>query len=253
MASGLVDVLQPERKNMKTRQLLIVSALCAAVSFHASAGSTEPVAQPEQYAPAASPPAAPMTPEEMQQRMQDMRRQHMEAMRAAPGSMPMMGQRGPMMPPEMAQQMRELRQQHMQMMGPGRGMAMDPEMMQQMQEMRAQRMQMMQAQAAEPVPAEGAPVEGASDTAPVAEMPITAAAEEPTGMPRPCGRMHAGMGQKCGGMQGGPGQKCGGMPQDQGMKQQMREMRLQHMAAMVQHMQNIENLLREMLELQKAR
>ena len=62
----------------------------------------------------------------MVQRMQEMRRQHMEMMQANPQAMPPMGPgRGMMNPQMMQQRMQEMRQQHMEMMQANRrGMPM---------------------------------------------------------------------------------------------------------------------------------
>lgn len=227
---------------MKKSQLVLAAAVCAALSIDAVAQSNEAPSPAEQNVAAASTPAAPMTPEAMQQRMQELRQQHMEMMRSGLVG-PMMGQPGRMPPPEMVQQMQEMRQQRLQgmpPMGAGRGMMMDPEIAKQVQEMRQQHMQMMATQTGEPVSApaqEGVTPSTAAPATPESATPAvtdTAAAALP-----PCGKMY-----------GGPGQHGGAY---QGARQQMWAMRQQHMQTMEQRMANIENLLREMIDLQKSR
>ena len=146
---------------------------------------------------------------------------------------------------EMRQRMEEMRQQHMQrmqanrqtmpMMGPRGGM-MNPEMMQRMQEMRRQRMEMMQA--GRPVmPSPPAAAQGPAKAPEVADKAapdtIAAAAVADTGCP---------------GMRGGQGK--GGM-QGKGRKRHMMAMKKQHMQVMEERLTNIENLMRELVDLLK--
>ena len=246
---------------MKSIELFATAVIAAVLSLGVHAGTDPAAAEPAAAEPAAAgaPGPAPAMPPAMVQKMeqmQEMRRQQMERMRAS-GQMPMMGPRGAMMDPEMQQQMMEMRQQRMQMMSPGgggmpmmgpHGAMMDPEMRQQIQEMRQQHRQMMQqAQVEEPVAAEA---EAAADDAPPAPQ-AAAPAEPPFGM-GPCRKMHAAMGGKCGGGKCGGGKCGGGMGAGRG-KQQMMQMRKEHMQTMEQRLANIEALLREMVEMQKAR
>jgi len=122
------------------------------------------------------------------------------------------------------------------MMGPRGGM-MNPEMMQRMQEMHQQRMEMMQANRA------GRPMMGPPGNAPQADVAPAAtdapAAQAPGDQGMSCGKMH--------GMHGN-----GGMRKKQ-MKREMMAMKKQHMQVMEQRLANIENLMREAVELLKSR
>ena len=147
---------------------------------------------------------APRTPAEMQQRMQEMRQQHMQRMHANRQAMPMMGPRGGMRNPEMMQRMQEMRRQRMEMMQAGRPV-------------------MPGAPAAVQEPA-------AQETDASASAAPAAADVADTG----CGRMHGRHGMH-----------------DKGMKKQMMAMRQQHMQVTEQRLANIENLMRELVDLLK--
>ena len=139
---------------MNTKNLMFAAVMTAVMAGPvAIAGNDAPASSAGQAQAAMPASGAPMTQVEMLQRMQDMRRQHMEMMQNNPQGMPAMGPRTGMMNPEMMQQMQDMRQQRMEMMqnapqgmppmGPGAG-RMSPEMMQQMQAMHRQKMEMMQ-------------------------------------------------------------------------------------------------------------
>jgi hypothetical protein len=158
-------------------------------------------------------PGAAMTQAEMMQRMQEMRQQQMEMMQGNRPGRPMMG--------------------------PGGGM-MNPEMMQRMQEMHQQRMEMMQAnRQGRPMMGPGGGMPGAEATQGATEMQQPQAPAETGGQGVSCEQMHARHGM-------------GGMHR-KGMKKEMMAMKRQHMQAMEQRLANIENLMREAVELLKSR
>ena len=213
---------------MRTRYLSIAAAAAATLAWNVSAQVVEATAPADPPAAAAEQAAAPVDPSAMPseqaaayggammtpEQMQEMHQQRMEMMRSNPPAMPMMGRGRGMMDPQMRQQMEEMRRQHMQ--------------------------QMMQSQA-----------EGGQSPGPqgwmmgpgmMQNMPQTSAgpgASGPAGMPGGCGGMgHHGKGD---------------MGQRQEMKKKMMEAKQQHWQAMEQHLANIEALMREMVELQKAK
>ena len=215
---------------MNSRYLSIAAAVTASLAMNVAAqtapdaGSMPPATASEQTAeasdPAAMPPeqaagygASTLSPDAMPQ-ARGMHWQQMEMMRANPGTGPMMG-RG-MLDPQMQQQMQEMRRQHMQMMQShaGAGQPMGPQ-----GRMMAPGMMQSQPQTA----GQGA---GAA-----------------MGMPGGCGEMHRGMGHH------GPGD----MAQRQEMKQQKMEAKRKHWETMEQRLANIEELMREMVELQKSK
>ena len=148
----------------------------------------------------------------------------------------------PRTPAEMRQRMEEMRQQHMQrmqanrqampMMGPRGGM-MNPEMMQRMQEMHRQRMEMMQAGR----PAMPSPPAAVQEPVATPEETDTAPSVASVAADAGCAQMRARHGM-------------GGM-HDKGMKKQMMAMRKQHMQVTEQRLANIENLMRELVDLLK--
>ena len=148
---------------------------------------------------------APRTPEEMRQRIEEMRQQHMQRMQANRQAMPMMGPRGGMRNPEMMQRMQEMHRQRMEMMQAGRPVMPSP-----------------------PAAAQEPAADESTTVAPAAADVADAG----------CGRMrgHHGMG----GMHG------------KGMKKQMMAMRQQHMQVTEQRLANIENLMRELVDLLKS-
>jgi len=158
-------------------------------------------------------PGAAMTPAEMMQRMHEMRQQQMEMMQGNRPGGPMMGRRGGMMNPEMMQRMQEMHQQRMEMMQANR-----------------QGMPMMG-------PGGGMPGAEAMQGAPEIQQPLAPAETGEQDMS--CEQMHArhGMGGK----------------HRNGMKKEMMAMKQQHMQAMEQRLANIENLMREAVELLKSR
>ena len=123
-------------------------------------------------------------------------------------------------------------------MGGPRGGMRAPEMMQRMQEMRQQHMARMQAGRQGP-PMRGAVARQQGDAMPApvdAPAPTAAEGQMPAG---PCGQMYPGRGKQ-------------GMHR-KGMRKEMMAMKRQHMQTMEQRLANIEALMREMVELQKAR
>jgi hypothetical protein len=215
---------------MKKRYLSIAVAATASLALNVAAQTVEGTAPDESSAvvtgqaatptdPSAMPPEQAvyvgqmMSPEQMQQ-AQEMRQQRMEMMRSNPGAMPMMGRGFGMMDPQMRQQMEEMRRQHMQ--------------------------QMMQMQAE------------------AGQSPDVQGRAMPPGMMQPMPQASAGPG--AGGATGMPG-GCGGMGhyghgamgQRQEMKKQMMEEKQQHWQAVEQRLANIEELMREMVEQQKAK
>jgi hypothetical protein len=160
---------------------------------------------------------------EMAQRMQEMRQQRMQMMQQAAEGAPQMGPRGGMMDPEMMQRMQEMHQQRMEMMqqsaqtmpqtGPRGGM-MGPRMMQRMQESQA--------------------MAGAAPTSDAADDAAGESGSAPAKMG--CKQRHAGMGKYM-----------------QGMRKERMAQKQAHRQAMEARMANIEALLRELVELQKAK
>ncbi|MCW5587342.1 MAG: hypothetical protein KIS75_14505 [Chromatiales bacterium] len=237
---------------MNTKNLMLAAAMTAVMAGPvAVAGNDAPASSAGQAQAAMPASGAPMTQVEMLQRMQDMRRQHMEMMQNNPQGMPAMGPRTGMMNPEMMQQMQDMRQQRMEMMqnapqgmppmGPGAG-RMSPEMMQQMQDMHRQKMEMMQSNAAarSPMAAQAPASEQPVAQPDSADMPSAPAVGDMAERQAACAKMHRG----------------GGMPGMQGMgmgKQRMMAMKQQHMQTMEQRLANIEALLQELVDLQKAR
>ena len=158
-------------------------------------------------------PGAAMTPAEMMQRMHEMRQQQMEMMQGNRPGRPMMGRRGGMM---------------------------NPEMMQRMQEMHQQRMEMMQAnRQGRPMMGPGGSMPGAEAMQGAPEMQQAQAPVETGDQGMSCEKMHGRHG-------------IGGMHM-KGMKKEMMAMKQQHMQAMEQRLANIENLMREAVELLKSR
>lgn len=113
---------------------------------------------------------------------------------------------------------------------------MNPEWMQQMQEMRRQRMEMMQAnRRAMPMMGPG----GASEPESMRAQPDSQAPAAAADQDLACAEMHGRHGK-------------GGMHM-KGMKKEMMAMKQQHMQAVEQRLSNIENLMREAVELLKNR
>jgi len=220
---------------MKTRYLSIAAAVAASLAWNVAAQTIEAAAPADPSGAAAEQAAAPvdpsamppeqaaayggpmMSPEQMQQ-AQEMHRQRMEMMRSNPGSMPMMGRGRGMMDPQMRQQMEEMRRQHMQ-----------------------QRMQSQAEGGQSPGPQGWMMGPGMMQTMPQTSAGPGASGAE--GMPGGCGGMHGGMGHH----------GKGDMGQRQEMKKKMMEAKQQHWQAMEQRLANIEALMREMVELQKAK
>jgi len=169
---------------------------------------------------------------------------------AAPGDQATMPAPGAAMAPaEMMQRMQEMRQQHMEMMqgnrpgrpmmGPGGGM-MNPEMMQRMQKMHQQRMEMMQAnRQGRPMMGPGGGMPGAEAMQGAPEIQQPEAQVETGDQDMSCEKMHGRHGK------GGVHMK--------GMKKEMMARKQQHMQAVEQRLANIENLMREAVELLKSR
>ena len=205
---------------MKKHYLLIAAALTMAMSFRASAEiiATDAAADDQTVAPATG---ILTGPAEMQLRMQQMRQQQMEQMQAQRQARPMMGPRNGMMPPEMVQRMREMHQQRMQMMQADR-------------------------QARPLMGGVAAPQAEvlAGETAAAESQDPAASGDQDTS----CAQRHT--------MYGKGGGCCrhakGGMQGNKGMKKQMMEMKRQHMQRMEERLTNIENLMRELVELQKG-
>lgn len=158
-------------------------------------------------------PGAAMTPAEMMQRMHEMRQQQMEMMQGNRPGGPMMGRRGGMMNPEMMQRMQEMHQQRMEMMQANR-----------------QGMPMMG-------PGGGMPGAEAMQDAPQIQQPE--APVETGEQDMSCEKMHGRHGM-------------GGMHM-KGMKKEMMARKRQHMQAVEQRLANIENLMREAVDLLKSR
>jgi hypothetical protein len=213
---------------MKSRYLSIAAAVAASLAMNVAAqtapdaGSAPPAmaSESEASAPAVMPPeqaagygASTVSPDAMGQ-ARGMRQQQMEMMRANPGAGPMMG-RG-RLDPQMQQQIQEMRRQHMQMMHSqaGAGQPMGPQG------------RMMAPGMMQPQPQTAGQGTGAA-----------------MGMPGGCGGMHRGMGHH------GPGD----MAQRKEMKQQKMEAKRKHWETMEQRLANIEELMREMVELQKTK
>lgn len=167
----------------------------------------------------------------MMQRMQEMHRQRMEMMGRGPAGMPMMGPGG-MHRPEMMQRMQAMQAQRGQV---PEAMAERMRQMQEMQEMHRQRMQTMRqpsAAAAEP-----------SAEAPAA-LPAEPATQAEAGpMPPPAGMPPMrGMGGCMDGKYAGGGHRQG----------QHRADKMAHRRIMEDRMANIERMLQELLDMQKA-
>ena len=158
-------------------------------------------------------PGAAMTPAEMMQRMQEMRQQQMEMMQGNRPGGPMMGRPGGMM---------------------------NPEMMQRMQEMHQQRMEVMQAnRQGRPMMGPGGGMPGAEAMQGAPEIQQPEAPVETGDQDMSCEKMHGRHGM-------------GGMHM-QGMKKEMMARKQQHMQAVEQRLANIENLMREAVDLLKSR